>query len=143
MVDLNTAVELLIGSVLYYGHAATDIPEQEARKANRAPLRRKVTTYLPALLQREIDLKGSDNPWGAWFTDGYTLRNRAVHEGEVLDFDAVERAFGQASALIADLRLSLQGIERLASLAEAIRLEPRPSDERSVDQPLDIEFPWD
>jgi hypothetical protein len=143
LVDLNTAVELLIGSVLYYGHAATDVPEEDARKANDAPLRRKVSTYLPALLGREIDLKDTEDPWGAWFSDGYLLRNRAVHEGEVLEFDAVERAFEQASALVADLRLSLEAVEPLAPLAEALRIEPRPSDERAIDQPLGIELPWD
>jgi hypothetical protein len=143
LVDLNTAVELLIRFVLYYGHAITGVPEKTAWEANQAPLKKKVTQYLPELLGREIDIKNPGGPWGAWFGDGYMLRNRAVHEGELLDYDAVERAFGQAGELIADLKTSLIANEQLRELGEQIEVEPYPPDERNRDDLLNIEFPWD
>lgn len=143
LVDLNTAVELLIRFVLYYGHAITGVPEEIAWKANQATLKQKVTQYLPELLGREIDVKNPGGPWGAWFGDGYMLRNRAVHEGELLDYDAVERAFGQAGELIADLKTSLIANEQLKELGEQIVVEPLPPDERNRDALLNIEFPWD
>jgi hypothetical protein len=143
LVDLNTAVELLIRFVLYHGHAMTGVPEEIAWKANQAPLKQKVSRYLPELLGREIDIENSSGPWGAWFGDGYMLRNRAVHEGELLDYDAVERAFGQASELIDDLKTSLMENEQLRELGEQIEVEPHPPDERNRDDPLNIEFPWD
>ncbi len=102
-----------------------------------------MTRYLPALLGREIDLKDAGNPWGAWFNDGYKLRNRAVHEGELLDYEAVERAFAQASDLIADLQRSLEAAEPLARLGRAIAIEPRASNDWASDQSLNIYFPWD
>jgi hypothetical protein len=71
------------------------------------------------------------------------LRNRAVHEGELLDYDAVERAFSQAAELIDDLKTSLMANERLRGLGEQIEVEPLPLDERNRDELLDIEFPWD
>jgi hypothetical protein len=143
LVDLNTAVELLIRFVLYYGHAITGVPEETAWEANQASLKQKVRHYLPELLGREIDLENPDGPWGAWFGDGYMLRNRAVHEGELLDYDAVERAFEQASALIDDLKTSLMANEQLRKLGEQIEVEPHPPDERIKDALLNIEFPWD
>lgn len=143
LVDLNTAVELLIRFVLYYGHAITGVPERTAWEANQAPLKKKVTQYLPELLGREIDIKNPGGPWGAWFGDGYMLRNRAVHEGELLDYDAVERAFGQAGELIADLKASLMANEQLRELGEQIEVEPYPPDERNRDDLLNVEFPWD
>lgn len=143
LVDLNTAVELLIRFVLYYGQAITGVPEETAWKANQATLKQKVTRYLPELLGREIDIKDPGGPWGAWFGDGYMLRNRAVHEGELLDYDAVERAFEQASELIDDLKKSLMANEQLKELGEQIELEPRPLDARISDDLLNIEFPWD
>jgi len=143
LVDLNTAVELLIRFVLYYGHVMTGMPEKVAWKANQASLKQKVKRYLPELLGREIDIEDPGGPWGAWFGDGYMLRNRAVHEGELLDYDAVERAFGQASELIDDLKKSLMANEQLKKLGELIEVEPRPFDERISDDLLNIEFPWD
>jgi hypothetical protein len=143
LVDLNTAVELLIRFVLYYGQATIGVPEETAWKANQASLKQKVKRYLPELLGREIDIKDPGGPWGAWFSDGYMLRNRAVHEGELLDYDAVERAFGQASELIDDLKKSLMANEQLRKLGELIEVEPRPFDERISDDLLNIEFPWD
>ena len=143
LVDLNTAVELLIGSVLYYGNDMTGVSEADAKKANDAPLRPKVRKYLAALLQREIDLDDTGNPWGAWFSDGYMLRNRAVHEGELLEYEAVERAFAQASDLVIDMQRSLEAIEPLARLGRAIQLDPRPSSDQASDQSLNIYFPWD
>jgi hypothetical protein len=141
--NLNTAVELLIRFVLYYGQATIGVPEETAWTANQATLKQKVTQYLPELLGREIDIKDPGGPWGAWFGDGYMLRNRAVHEGELLDYDAVERAFGQASELIDDLKKSLMANEQLRKLGELIEVEPRPLDERIGDDLLNIEFPWD
>jgi hypothetical protein len=143
LVDLNTAVELLIRFVLYYGHAVTGVPEETAWEANQASLRKKVRKYLSELLGREIDIENPSGPWGAWFGDGYMLRNRAVHEGELLDYDAVERAFGQASELIDDLKTSLMANEQLRELGERIEVEPRPPDEWNSDDLLNIEFPWD
>jgi hypothetical protein len=143
LVDLNTAVELLIRFVLYYGHAMTGVPEEIARKANQASLKMKVRKYLPELLGREIDIENPDGPWGAWFGDGYMLRNRAVHEGELLDYDAVERAFWQASELIGDLKASLMANEQLRELGQDIEVDPLPPDERKSDALLNIEFPWD
>jgi len=143
LVDLNTAVELLIRFVLYYGHAVSGVPEETAWKANQAPLKQKVRRYLPELLGREINLDNPEDPWGAWFGDGYMLRNRAVHEGELLDYDAVERAFDQAGALIKDLKTSLMAKEQLSELGEQIEVEPYPLDERNRDSLLNIEFPWD
>jgi hypothetical protein len=143
LVDLNTAIELLIRFVLYYGHALSGVPEETAWEANQAPLKQKVKRYLPELLGRKIDLDDPDDPWGAWFSDGYMLRNRAVHEGELLVYDAVERAFDQAGALIKDLKLSLMADERLRELGEQIEVEPYPAEERNRDDLLNIEFPWD
>lgn len=143
LVDLNTAVELLIRFVLYYGHAMTGVSEEDALKANRASLKQKVRKHLPELLGREIDIENPGGPWGAWFSDGYMLRNRAVHEGELLDYDAVERAFGQASELIDDLKTSLMANEQLRELGEQIAVEPHPPDQRNRDDLLNIEFPWD
>jgi hypothetical protein len=143
LVDLNTAVELSIRFVLYYGYAITGVPEKTAWEANQAPLKKKVTQYLSDLLGREIDIKNPGGPWGAWFGDGYMLRNRAVHEGELLGYDAVERAFGQAGELIADLKTSLMANEQLRELGEQIEVEPYPPDERNRDDLLNIEFPWD
>jgi hypothetical protein len=100
-------------------------------------------TSIATLLGREIDIETPGDPWGAWFGDGYMLRNRAVHEGELLDFDAVERAFGQASELVDDLKTSLMANEQLRELGEQIEVEPHPPDERNRDDPLNIEFPWD
>lgn len=143
LIDLNTAIELLIRFVLYYGQGITGVPEETAWKANQATLKQKVTRYLPELLGREIDVKDPGGPWGAWFGDGYMLRNRAVHEGELLDYDAVERAFGQAGELIDDLKKSLMANEQLRKLGELIEMEPRPLNERISDNLLNIEFPWD
>ena len=143
LVDLNTAVELLIRLVLYHGHAITGAPEETAWKANQASLKQKVRRYLPELLGREIDIENPDGPWGAWFGDGYMLRNRAVHEGERLGYDAVERAFGQARELIDDLKKNLMANEQLKELGEQIEVEPNPPDERNKDELLNVEFPWD
>jgi hypothetical protein len=143
LVDLNTAVELLIRFVLYQGHGITGVSEEIAWKANQASLKKKVTKYLPELLGRDIDIEDPEGPWGAWFSDGYMLRNRAVHEGELLDYDAVERAFVQASELIDDLKRSLMANEQLRELGEQIEVEPYPSDRRSPNSLLEIEFPWD
>jgi hypothetical protein len=143
LVDLNTAVELMIRFVLYYGQAMTGVPEEIAWKANQASLKQKVKRYLPELLGREIDIEDPAGPWGAWFSDGYMLRNRAVHEGELLGYDAVQRAFGQASELIDDLKKSLMANEQLRELGELIEVEPHSHDSRISDHLLNIEFPWD
>jgi hypothetical protein len=143
LVDLNTAVELLIRFVLYYGQAIIGVPEKTAWEANQASLKQKVKRYLPELLGRKIDLEDPDGPWGAWFCDGYMLRNRAVHEGELLEYDAVERAFRQAGELIGDLKGSLMANEQLRKLGEQIEVEPLLLEERNRDGLLNLEFPWD
>jgi hypothetical protein len=141
LVDLNTAFELLVRLTLYHGQFMTGVPEAIALRANKASLRTKLTKYLPELLRREIDIDDPGNPWGAWYQGGYKLRNRAVHEGEVLDFDSVERAFAQSTAVFVDLQESLEAIEPLASLGQAIGMDYDNSGPE--DGPLEIEFPWD
>jgi hypothetical protein len=143
VIDLNTAVEILVGVTLYVGGSILDLPEEEVEKAFRAGVKGKVQKHLAALLGEEIDIDDPNTPWGRWFSDGYMLRNQAVHEGASLEPDAVGRAFMQAGAVFVEVKRSLEAIEPLRGLGRALELTMSGEESVPADEPLGVSFPWD
>lgn len=144
VIDLNTAVEVLISVTINEGGATVGLTKDEIESANQAGLKNKVRRHLPRLFRtEEFDTDDSESPWGAWFSDGYMLRNEAVHEGAELHRDQVDRAFLQASDVIADLKGKLEAHEDLKGLGERLALDLNKSKPAFEDELLGISFPWD
>lgn len=144
VIDLNTAIEVLISVTLNEGGLIAGLTAEEIDSANRAGPKNKVKKYLARMFGEEkSDIDDPDSVWGRWFGDGYLLRNEALHEGASLDRDAVERAFVQASEVIAEVKEKLEASEPLIRLGKQLAIDMRRRLPSSDDQLLEISFPWD
>jgi hypothetical protein len=144
VIDLNTAVEVLISVTLNEGGPTSGLTAEELKSANQAGPKNKVRKYLGRMFDiGEIDIADPDTAWGRWFTDGYLLRNEALHEGASLDRDAVERAFVQASEVIAEVKERLQESETLKELGKQLAIDMRRRRPSFDEELLGISFPWD
>lgn len=143
VVDLNTAVEILVSVTLREGGPISGFTAQELEGADSSGLKNKVKKYLAQMFGEEIDIADPSAPWGRWFTDGYQLRNQAVHEGLPLGREAVERAFSQASEVVAEVKDKLNDRDELKALAQKLSIDMRGRTPTSDDDLLGISFPWD
>jgi hypothetical protein len=143
VIDLNTAVEVLITTTLYAGGELLGMAGEDLKRANQAGVKNRVRKSLAMLLDKEIDIDDPENPWGRWFGDGYLLRNQAVHEGASLDEDDVDRAFAQAAAVVQALKEDLDAVEPLKLLGRLLELEMSTDPPPFNEEPLGIAFPWD
>ncbi len=82
-----------------------------------------MTTHLPKLLGKAIDVGDPSTSWGAWWSSAYRLRNEAVHAGRQLGgIDAV--AAKKATAhLMRELRADLAKQQVLTELSEALKID--------------------
>lgn len=110
IIDLNTAMELLFSQLITTGGRARGWPAERVERANRIEtgLRNRVQDHLGALIGATIDVKDQTTTWGAWWSQGYMARNRAVHQGVRLADSDVRRAWLAASKLIAHVQTVLQ-----------------------------------
>lgn len=143
VIDLNTAVEILISVTLREGGPIAGLSEEELKSAESAGLKNKVKRYLARMVGEELDIANPETSWGRWFGDGYQLRNEAVHEGASLDRNAVERAFAQAGEIIAEVKDRLERQEHLRALGKQPSIDIRRRGSSSDDDLLGISFPWD
>jgi hypothetical protein len=143
LIDLNTAVELMLAITLEQGGPIIGFTADEQDGAVQAGPKNKVAKYVAKLLNEEIDIDDPETAWGAWFTGGYKLRNDAIHEGVALERERVEQAFAQAWTAMAELKTKLEErnlLEKLGNqFAVDLRRQPRPAEDR----PLGFRFPWD
>lgn len=144
VIDLNTAIEVLISVTLSEAGRRSGWDEQKIAKAIgwRTGLKRRVSEYLSELVGEPIDVGGNSGPWGRWFTGGYRLRNAAVHEGRRLLKADVDGALEQAKDVVIDLRSRLAGRENFEELSRMLAIEfgGNPAWESEL---LKIRFPWE
>jgi hypothetical protein len=144
VIDLNTAVEVLISVTLNEGGLVSGLTAEELKSANQAGPKNKVKKYLGRMFDvGEIDIADPGTAWGRWFTDGYLLRNEALHEGTSLDRDVVERAFEQASEVIAEVKEKLEESETLKELGKKLAIDMRRRGATFDEELLGISFPWE
>lgn len=143
VIDLNTAVEILVSVTVNEAGALVGLSDEEIADANRPGVKRQVKIYLAKIFDERIDVDDAGDPWGHWFDDGYMRRNEAIHEGASLEWTAVDRAFDQARALIADVKEKLEKRESLVALSSKLALELGHRNPSFEDQILGITFPWD
>ena len=143
VIDLNTAVEILISVTINEAGPLVGISADDIADANRPGVKRRVRIYLAKIFDEKIDVDDAKSPWGRWFGDGYMRRNEAIHEGASLEWEAVDRAFDQARALIADVKAKLEKRESLVALSSKLALELGHRNPSFEDQILGIAFPWD
>jgi hypothetical protein len=143
VIDLNTAVEVLVSVTLNEGASIAGLSPEDLRNANGAGPKNKVKKYLAKMFKEEIDITDPETPWGRWFSDGYLLRNEAFHEGVSLDRIAVERAFAQASGVVAQVKERLEANKALKSLGRKLSIDMQRHRPSSDDELLGISFPWD
>jgi hypothetical protein len=143
LIDLNTAVELMLPITLKHGGPIVGFTADEQDGAAQAGPKNKVAKYVAKLLNEEIDIDDPETAWGAWFTGGYMLRNNAIHEGVAFDRERVEQAFAQAWTAMAELKTKLEERSPLEKLGNQFAVDlgrqPKPAD----DPPLGFSFPWD
>ncbi|HEX8750127.1 MAG TPA: hypothetical protein VF732_03360 [Nitrospira sp.] len=143
LIDLNTAVELMLAITLERGGPIVGFTADEQNGAAQAGAKNKVAKYLAKLLAEEIDIDDPGTAWGAWFTGGYKLRNDAIHEGIALDRQLVERAFGQGWGALAELKTKLEGRSSLKKLGGQFAVDLGRQPDPAGDPPLGFSFPWD
>jgi hypothetical protein len=144
VVDLNTAIEILVSALLAEGVLAAkwDPSRIERATSERVGFRNRLTDHLGPLLGEEIRLSDPDTPWGRWWADGYMRRNEAIHKGAKLTRDDAESALQAATQLVEHVKRPLIASNDLQPLAErlAISLGSAPPWE---DGPLGQEFRWE
>jgi hypothetical protein len=144
VVDLNTAIEVLVSALLAEGGRAArwDSHKIERATSDRVGLRNRLTDHLAPLLGDDVCLDDPDTPWGRWWLAGYSKRNAAVHTGARLTRDDAESALQAATKLVEHLKDRLIASDDLQPLAErlAISLGSAPPWE---DGPLGQDFPWE
>jgi hypothetical protein len=143
VIDLNTAVEILVSVTVNEGGPVVGLTPKEIADANRPGVKRRVRIYLAKILDEEIGVDDPETTWGRWFADGYKRRNEAVHEGASLEWEAVDRAFDQAHALIAEVKTKLEERESLKALSSQIALDLGHRDPSFEDRTPGTAFPWD
>lgn len=141
VIDLNTAIEILVSVTLNKGGSIAGLSPEELTSANQAGLKNKVKKYLARMLKEEIDIANPDTYWGRWFSHGYALRNQALHEGVALDRVSVERAFAQASDVVAEVKEKLDAHTSLKRLGRQLSIDMRRQHSSSEDELLGISFP--
>jgi hypothetical protein len=143
VIDLNTAVEIMIRVTVVEGAEAAGLSAQEIESAEEAGARKRVSRYLSKVCDGSLDIDDPESIWGRWFSDGYKQRNLAVHQGQAVDRDALDRAFDQAGAVVEDVKDRLEVQPALRDLGRKLALRfsgTRPSFEEEV---LPIAFPWE
>lgn len=146
VIDLNTAIEIMIRVTISEGAESAGLTAAEARSAEDAGARKRVSKYLAKICDlEEIDVGDRGTPWGQWFADGYMLRNAAVHQGQAVDREALDRAFEQAGAVVADLKGRLEGRpeSEFQNLGRKLALQFSGAGPSSEDEVLPISFPWE
>lgn len=143
IIDLNTAVEVFVSVTVNEGGPLVGLTAEDLTDANRPGVKRRVRTYLARMLQEELDVNDVGTPWGEWFNDGYMRRNEAVHQGLPIDKDAVDRAFQQAGAVVAEVKKQLEARDPLQDLASKLTLEFGAGNSSFEEELLPIAFPWD
>ncbi len=144
MIDLNTAIEVLVSVTLSEGGRSVGWDEEKIDAAIgwRTGLKKRVSEYLSELLGETIDPRDETSVWGLWFTGGYLLRNAAVHEGQRLTKDHVDVALEQARAVLKELREGLSRNEKLTELGGKLAIEFGADPPWEGDS-VEINFPWD
>lgn len=143
VIDLNTAVEILVSVTVNEAGPLVGLSAEEIADANKPGVKRRVRTYLAKVFDEKIDVDDPGGAWGRWFADGYMRRNEAIHEGADLKWEAVDRAFDQARALIAEVKAKLEQREPLVALSSKLALDLGRRDPSFEEQILGIAFPWD
>lgn len=131
IIDLNTAMELLISQLISAGGLALGWPAERINRANRVEtgLKNRVQHHLGALVGASIDVNDETTTWGAWWSQGYMARNRAVHQGVRLTDADVRRAWLAASNLITHVQTVLQlqaDLEPMAAQLAALSMGAEP-----------------
>lgn len=122
VITLGTAIEVLVSTTIREGGARVGWSAEEVSKGSAAWLQRRVTVHLARLFGKELDVEDPSTPWGAWWKTAYDLRNEAVHEGKQIELSGAIRAKGSTTAVIRDLRSHLLADDRLAELADALKV---------------------
>jgi hypothetical protein len=144
VIDLNTAIEIMIRVTVVEGAEAAGLTAQEVTSAEEAGARKRVSRYLAKVCgEEQIDVDDPKTPWGLWFSDGYMQRNAAVHQGQAVDRHAVDRAFDQAGAVVAEVKSRLEVQPTLLELGEKLALRFSGAGPSFEDEILKIGFPWD
>lgn len=143
VIDLNTAMEIFVWVTLAAGGELLGAGADEIELVNQTGLKKKVRKYLAELLGKQIDIDDPSTAWGRWFSDGYMLRNQAIHEGASLDENAVARAFAQASDVFLEVKKDLEASEPLRRLGQILEFEAPGAPGTRENELLGIELPWE
>ena len=100
----GTAIEVVLNTVVR--EASVALGETESRRMGilSAPLASIVRDHLARYTNMVVDLDDPDNVAGAWWENGYDLRNRVAHAGYRPSMEEAVRAFDSASELVLAMR---------------------------------------
>lgn len=144
VIDLNTAVEIIISGVLAEGGQAVgwDAARITRATAERTGLRNRLQDHLGPLVGEIIDTDDASTPWGHWWADGYAKRNAAVHRGVRITRIEADAAFDAGTDLVEHLTGRLSARDQLARVGDLLAISLGTAAPWE-DGPLDVSFPWE
>lgn len=120
-IAIGSAVEVVFSATIR--EAGRMIGEAEARTKSvlSLPLRNQVEHHLMRYAGVTVDTMDSTNPFGHWWTGGYNLRNRVVHEGYRPSQAEAEAAYGDAAEVVGAIRDGLRSSSATRELGLALQ----------------------
>jgi hypothetical protein len=126
VIDLNTAVEIIISAVLSRGQAVGwDSARITRATAERTGLRNRLQHHLGPLVGESIDTDDPSTPWGHWWANGYAKRNAAVHRGVRITRTEADAAFDAGTHLVAHLKERLSSCGQLQGVGDLLAISLR------------------
>ncbi len=120
----GTAVEVLLTTLIRLaGIARGETPERIESILN-SPLRNQVEHHVQRLIGCDVDLDDPVNSFGRWWTGGYRLRNRVLHDGVTPSREEARCALDDALDLVVHLKTGLLSDAVTRDLGEATQWGP-------------------
>lgn len=118
VVAVGTAVEVLIASIIREVSPLLGDSPNRLTGVQAAPLASQVRDHLSRYLDRRVDLADSGNFAGAWWQNGYAIRNDVVHRGRVPTAAEAQAVFDAAGEFALAVQEALESRAITASAAE-------------------------
>jgi len=123
IITLGMAVEILVSTTVREGAERLSWSSKDRNSAFSAWLKDRVTVYLARVLDKEIRIDDPKSAWGVWWSTTYKMRNSSIHEGQQYSLADAVRAKEATTALMRELRSDLAVREKLADLANALKVD--------------------
>lgn len=126
VLEAQTAMELLINSLIREGGPALGYDELKVTGILAAPFKSRVADHLGTICGAAVRIDDRDNAFGHWWQTGYALRNRVSKEGYTPSAVEAQDALDSVGAAAEQMGRGLAQRPETRDLGSMLSTEPTP-----------------